>query len=497
MFLSRFWIKHEVMRGNDKMKKTIIIVILSLTMQHSLKAQIYGNTEIVPPSSGISSAGSSQAELGVSTDVLVAPTPPMGWNSYDAFGSSINESEFRNEVRYIKSHLLRYGWQYAVIDYLWFNPTNGPNIRLDVKGAPLDSLAMDKYGRLMPAINRFPSASNGIGFRKIADFVHNLGLKFGIHIMRGIPREAYWDNTPIKGTSYTAQDIADTASKDLCRWNNNMYGVDPSKPGAQEYYNSIFDLYAQWGVDLVKVDDISSPYHKEEIEMVRKAINQCGRPMVLSLSPGPAPLVKHVNLSRNANMWRISNDMWDTWKQLKDQFELLDKWSPYIQENHWPDADMLPIGRLSVNNLCVGPDRISRFTKDETYTLLTLWSIARSPLIMGGELLTTPQWVISLLQNKEVINVDQHSTDNHQVYRNDSEAVWMARGQAGTIYLAVFNLKDNSRTITITFVSVPGVKQNYRVRDLWQKRVLGIYYDRFKITIGPHGARLLKLVPAT
>ncbi len=425
---------------------------------------------------------------------VVAPTPPMGWNSYDAFGSTVNESQFKAEVDFLKANLLQYGWKYAVIDYLWFNPTGGPNIHLHKDGRPTDSLAMDEYGRLLPAVNRFPSAAGGNGFKPLADYTHSMGLKFGIHIMRGIPKQAYWDNAPAKGSAYTAREAADTSSSDLCVWNNSMYGLDPDKPGAQAYYNSIFDLYAKWGVDLVKVDDIAHPYRNGEIEMIRRAIDQCGRPMVLSLSPGEAPISEAENLLKNANMWRISGDMWDTWKKLEHNFELLNKWSPYIKKDHWPDADMLPIGHLSIKNSSVGAERMSKFTKDEMYTLLTLWSIARSPLIMGGELLTSPRWVISLLQNREVIAVDQHSTDNHQVFRNDSEAAWVAHGPtAGIRYVALFNLEDTAQTIDFKFDSAAGFKGTFSVRDLWKGEDIGTAEAHVSTTIGAHGAVLYKL----
>ena len=453
----------------------------------------------------VNSNGITLAQTKSSTVNDVAATPPMGWNSYDAFGSTITESQFKAEVNFMKRNLLKYGWKYAVIDYLWFNPDPGgwkksksfyeeQNVRLDKDGRPIDSLTMDKYGRLLPAVNRFPSNVNGKGFKPIADYVHKLGLKFGFHIMRGIPRQAYWDNTPIKGTSYTAREIADTNSSDLCKWNNNMYGVDPNKPGAQEYYNSLFDLYAKWGADFIKVDDIARPYHKGEIEMIRRAIDQCGRPMVLSLSPGEAPLSEADNLIKNANMWRVSDDMWDNWKNVRHNFDLLDKWSPYIRKHHYPDADMMPLGHLSLNGRPVGPDRMSHLTKNETYTLLSLWCIAHSPLIMGGDLLTSPRWVISLLQNKEVIEVDQHSSDNHQVFRNDDEAIWMAKGaKPGVIYIALFNLEDKQQTIEFKFDSVPGLKGYYKVRNLWSKKDLGVRMKSISAALGAHGAGLFKL----
>jgi alpha-galactosidase len=442
----------------------------------------------------LSSYGQGRPESAPPAGDGVAPTPPMGWNSYDAFGSTVDESQFKAEVDFMKSKLLRYGWKYAVIDYLWFNPTGGPNIRLGTNGEPIDTLAMDGNGRLLPAVNRFPSAAGLNGFKLIAEYTHAMGLKFGIHIMRGIPRQAYWINTPILGTSYSAREIADTTSSNLCPWNNNMYGLDPQKPGAQVYYNSVFNLYAEWGVDLVKVDDIARPYHIGEIEIIRKAIDQCGRPMVLSLSPGETPVSQAEHVSHNANMWRLSDDMWDSWKDLRHGFELLNTWSPYIQKDHWPDADMLPIGHLSLNGKPNGPDRMSRFTKDETFTLLTLWCIARSPLMMGGELLTTPAWVISLLQNGEVLAVDQSSTGNHQVMRDDSEAVWIADGPGtGNIYVALFNLDQRPRIIDFRYDSVTGLKGTYLVRDLWKNEDVGKVIEHFTITLGPHGAGLFRL----
>ena len=173
---------------------------------------------------------------------IVAPTPPMGWNSFDAYDSAINEKQYRATVDFMAANLLQYGWEYAVIDYIWFNPEPGkwkfpnrrlghPDVRLDKDGRPIDKLAMDEYGRLLPAVERFPSAAGGKGFKPLADYVHGKGMKFGIHIMRGIPRQAYFEQRPILGTAYTAKDIAEPW--DTCAWNNNMFGVDPTKPGAQ------------------------------------------------------------------------------------------------------------------------------------------------------------------------------------------------------------------------------------------------------------------------
>ncbi len=444
---------------------------------------------------------------------MVAPTPPMGWNSFDAYDCRINEKEFKNTVDYMSKNLLKYGWNYAVIDYIWFNDEPGkypitgrrfghPDVRLNADGSPIDKLVMDKYGRLLPSLQRFPSiGASSNGFKAIADYVHSKGMKFGIHIMRGIPRQAYFENLPIKGTKYTARDIAEPW--DLCSWNNNMYGVDPTKPGAQEYYNSLFELYAAWGVDFIKADDtMYPPYHKGEIEMISKALQNCGRPMVLSLSCGEAPLSQANHLVKNANMWRISADFWDDWEDLKHNFDLMNAWSPHIKPNHWPDADMLPIGRLSLNNRPKDEERLSKFTKDEHYTLMSLWCISRSPLIIGADLLSTPDSTVkTFLQNEEVIAINQNSTDNRQVRRDNNKVVWVATDpKTGDRYLGLFNLTDSKTKVNFN-MELEYMRDTYKVRDLWAKKELGNFSKEFSVELNAHSAGLYRLTsvskPAT
>lgn len=434
---------------------------------------------------------------------IVAPRPPMGWNSFDAYDGRIDEGQFRRTVDYMAANLKEFGWEYAVIDYIWFNPAPGrwnnperrhghPDLRLDENGRPLDRLAMDRYGRLLPAVERFPSAAGAKGFKPLADYVHAKGLKFGIHIMRGIPRQAYFEDTPVLGTSHTAREIA--APWDVCPWNNNMFGVDPARPGAQAYYDSLFQLYAEWGVDFVKADDMLHPvYHRGEIEMIRKALERCGRPMALSLSPGKAPFGMAWHLRANAEMWRISNDFWDDWDKLARMFELLDSWSPFIGAGHWPDADMLPIGHLSLDDRPHGPDRLSKFTWEEHQTLMTLWSIARSPLMMGGDLLSSPEKSLAFLKNREVLAVNQDSADNRQVYRNDTSACWIAtEPRTGDRYVALFNLKDAIAPVTFD-LRAEMLRGTYRVRDLWKQQHLEPVEGKLTVKLGPHGAGLYRL----
>ena len=439
----------------------------------------------------------------------VALKPPMGWNSFDAYDCRINEEEFKATVDFIAEHLKPYGWEYVVIDYVWWHPEPGnwdtprrfghPNIRYKEDGAPLfpEYTRMDEFGRLIPAVERFPSSADGKGFRPLADYVHSKGLKFGIHIMRGIHRVAWYNDLPIKGTEFTARTI--TEPLDTCPWLNHMYGVDHTKSGAQEYYNSLFELYAEWGVDFIKADDMMvPPYHGGEIEMMRNAIDHAGRSMVLSLSCGESPLSRARHLAANANMWRISADFWDDWEHLRHNFDLLNQWSSYIEPGTWPDADMLPIGRLSLNNRPHGPERLTRFTWDEQITLMSLWCIARSPLMIGADLLSSPDSTLLLLTNKEVLAVNQHSTNNRQVEQmrrgENNLYIWLADcSLSNDKYIALFNVLDDERQICYNLNWDLETDAVWNIRDLWAQEDIGQVQGTLCASLPAHGAVLYKL----
>ncbi len=424
-----------------------------------------------------SPARSQQAELAL--------TPPMGWNSWDSYGTTIRESEVKMNADAMASQLKQYGWQYIVIDIQWYEPN------AQAHGyRPNAALSMDANGRLAPAVNRFPSAAGGQGFKPIADYVHSKGLKFGIHILRGIPRQAVAQNVPILGANAHAADIADKTS--LCRWNTDMYGVDMSKPGAQAYYDSIVAQYAKWGVDFIKADDMSRPYHKAEIEALHLAIQRSGRPIVLSLSPGPAPLDQVESLRANAQMWRIEDDLWDNWKSVKAMYFRAESWAPLVVKGHWPDADMLPLGHIGLRAER-GEDRLSQLSHDEQITLMTLWSIFRSPLMMGGDLPTLDPFTRSLLTNADVLAVDQQSTGNKMAYRQGDIRVWTASagGDTNKSYVAVFNLGDTPSTVHLKWDEVGIHPAPGSVRELWTGHAAAP--GALDATLAPHASVLYAL----
>ena len=270
------------------------------------------------------SAGAAKEKIKVACGDTLALTPPMGWNSYDAFGDNVVESEVLANARYVAEKMQPVGWDTIVVDYCWSDPGAHDNNRNARANAPL---AMDKFGRLLPAPNRFPSAADGAGFKPLADAVHALGLKFGIHVMRGIPRNAVKENLPIENSSFTALDAANT--NDICRWCPDMFGVRSNSAG-QAWYDSCAKLWAAWGVDYIKVDDLSRPYHTAEIEMIRRAIDQSGRSIIFSTSPGETPVAEGKHISAHANLWRVSDDFWDNWKSLDHEFTYAARWKNFV-----------------------------------------------------------------------------------------------------------------------------------------------------------------------
>lgn len=415
-----------------------------------------------------------------------APTPPLGWNSWDYFGTAITESQARTQADAMAEILKPAGYDVFTVDIQWYEPNSQGHGYKD--GAPLE---MDAYGRLLPAVKKFPSAANGAGFKPLADYVHAKGLRFGIHLMRGIPRQAVRDNTPVFNAGVRAADIANPQS--TCSWNPDMFGVDLRKPGAQAYYDSLFELYASWGVDFVKVDDIARPYdetQKLEIEAIRAAIDKTGRRIALSLSPGDTPIERGEHVMNHANMWRISDDFWDRWEPLHGMFGRLEKWTKYRANGAWPDADMLPFG-------IVERGRPTRFTRDEQVLCMTLWCIARSPLIFGGDLTRLDTFTRELLTNPEVLAVNQHSADNRQLSRHGDLIVWVASVPGSRDrYVALFNAQNTPEKIRVAVsLTELGISGRAAVRDLWTRAPRGVFQGEFGADLPPHGAGLYRITP--
>ncbi|MCR5825535.1 MAG: glycoside hydrolase family 27 protein [Oscillospiraceae bacterium] len=427
-----------------------------------------------------------------------APLPPMGWNSYDYYDTTVTEAEVLKNAAYQAAHLLPYGYEYVVVDIQWYAIGAGSR-RDEYQYIPFAPVSMDGFGRLLPDESRFPSAAGGAGFAPLAKAIHDMGLKFGIHIMRGIPREAAHRHLPVLGTNATAADVADPAS--VCRWNPDMYGVRDSAAG-QAYYDGIVSLYAQWGVDYIKCDDIcnvnnTSPTEENafaaahEIRMLHEAILKTGRPIVLSLSPGPALLRQAQFYARYANLWRITDDFWDDWQLLRGMFARCEQWQDHMDAGCYPDCDMLPVGRLGKG---FGQERTSRFTPAELRTMLSLWCMVSSPLMLGTHLPSLDEATRAILTNRDVLALRDPKARPRKLRRTEEEAVWYCRdGLQGTDTFALFNLSDAPRRISCDAGEFIGAQPPFRVRDLWTKETTTSAERVLTRTVAPHDVALLQI----
>ena len=411
---------------------------------------------------------------------MIAQTPPMGWNSWDCYGAAVTEETVRRNAEYMAEHLKDYGWEYIVVDIQW-SYEDAVNHFYD----PFAELTMDEYGRLTPAVNRFPSAAEGAGFRPLADYIHSLGLKFGIHIMRGMPRAAAHRHLPIEGSRYFCDTAANPHS--VCAWNPDMYGLRCELSAARDYYDSIFRLYASWGVDFIKCDDIAReyPHCRREIEVISEACRGCGRDMVLSLSPGPAPVEEAEHLKNYANMWRITDDFWDDWRLLKGMFERAEKWCIHAGPGHWPDADMLPVGAL---RQCDNSDDWTRLTPAEQRTMMSLWCMMRSPLMIGGEMTKNDAFTLDLMTRASVLEIEKETWCAHPLRTTEEESIWIAPRKDGKgIYAALFNLSDKKRAVSVTAGEIERPEMN--AVELWTGKNIG-KKKQIRSVIRPHDAEI-------
>ncbi len=456
-----------------------------------------------------------------------APLPPMGWNSYDYYDTTVDEAALMRNAAYMAEHLKEYGWEYVVADIQWYAHDPGSQ-RERFQYIPFGELELDEWGRLLPDPKRFPSSAGGAGFKPLADYVHSLGLKFGIHIMRGIPRIAAhlhlpvaYDNPvtrerlaacpeagfpPCPERGLNAADVADPAS--VCGWNPDMYGVGALAEG-QVYYDSLLSLYASWGVDFIKCDDICNtnlyphrPYSaRHEVEMLSRAIRHCGRDTVLSLSPGPALIEEAWHYETYANMWRITDDFWDDWRLLKDMFKRCQLWQSHVSRGCYPDCDMLPLGVLGKG---FGRERNTNFTWEEQRTMMTLWCLFGSPLMLGAELTKLDKRTLTLLTNSAVLAMRDPRFRPRQLRLTEFEAVWTASDASGeicpddknsTLYVALFNLSDEKRRVSVPLAEC-GVRLSHGalcLRDLWEDTLLQTR-ELLQAELAPHACAAYRLL---
>ena len=284
-----------------------------------------------------------------------------------------------------------------------------------------------------------------------------------------------------------------------CVWNRDMFGVDATTAAGKAWYASIAKQYASWGVDYIKCDDIANLqrgriYDADEIEALSTALKNSGRSIVLSLSPGATPVSHGAHVAQFANLWRISPDFWDNWRSLNRNFDLFARWTKYTGPGHWPDGDMIPFGHICQRNCDVRPDRWTRFTRDEQLTLMSLWALAPSPLMLGMNLPDNDAWTTAILSNPEVLAVNQDSPGRAAQRLSGqplSAEVWTKELTDGSLTVGFFNRTDQPATVNFPWSNL-GFHSAPHVRDLWLREDLG-RQENFTADLPPHGCVLLRV----
>jgi len=420
-----------------------------------------------------------------------AKRPPMGWLSWDAFLGSPTEEQFKQTGEYVNTHLKSHGYEYLVIDAGWYANKDG-------------SVTMDKFGRVMPGEISWPS--NNKTFKAVSEWVHSLGLKFGFHVMRGVHKQAVLAKTQILGTNYTAADIA--VKSDACFWWTDWYGVNITHPAAAAWYQSNVDLYAEWDTDFIKVDCIfARDMHRQDIIMISDAIEKTGHDFVFSLSPGPnATAAEAESIGKYVNMYRMTDDFWDCWdtksggncNYVSNVLTHFEEFPKFVHQtgaagrngSSWPDGDSLPFGYITDSDTHL--QRPTKLTQDEQRTTMTLWTISRSPLFYGGDVLKMDPWTLALITNDEVLEIQKNSIAGGLVAEGSTDTIKVFQAdhaRNGVKYVAIFNVGPEQAQVDFYYKSVK-LGGTCAVRDLWAQTDLGTFRDSLNTTVPSHGTQL-------
>ena len=476
----------------------------NLVRRDFIKLSALGAASLTLPGLSFGSQKKNNASQETGKNKNIISSPPMGWNSFDSYGVYLHEEAAYKNLEELAKTYLPFGYEYFVIDNGWFGEYDLiPGTKYPAEKHASD-VNINDYGLLQPSKCYFPN-----GIKPIINRAHKLGLKFGLHLMRGIPRKAVELNLPIKGTKYRARDIADTNS--ICRWCSYNYGVDMSRPGAQEFYNSLVNQLAEWGVDFIKADDITG--FPKEIIGLANAIEQNPRDIVFSLSPGGSTVLYNLPYYKRANMVRITKDIWDRVDDLDKAFTSWEVFQGTGNEVFYPDLDMIPFGNLmqmtpaeyyednedAVRLAGHGYKRKSQFTQSQHYTFITIRALGGSPLFIGGDLPTMDNFSQKLLTNKEMIACSQNGVVGFNIYKKDSFEIWLTPDKKiyGKGWLGIFNRNKMNKIISLDkndFKFRDSV--NYKIYDVWNEQEISFNNNKVEFDIPADGVVFLKFQEA-
>jgi len=388
-------------------------------------------------------------------------TPVLGWSSWSFLRKHPTAAQMKAQALALhNSGLQKIGYEYVNLDDFWYQcpGPQGPNV--------------DPYGRWMTDSSRFPAQGDTDGIKVVADYIHSLGMKFGTYVTPGISRQAVSRNTPIKGTSYTAAQIADASVEENNYNCKGMVRINYNKPGAQEYTNSWVNMLAAWGVDYIKIDGMKNS-NAPDVKAWSNAIRQSGRPMVLDVTQGSFTSAIAPTLMKYANQWEFAPDVecyrcekggssypLTSWAEVAKRFNYVAEWQSYAGPGAFNDYDSIEIGNGSNDGL----------TPVERQTQISLWALGAAPLILGVDLTQLdPTDLQKYLENSTVLAVDQDSIAAKRVLNTANQQVFAKRESNGDAIVGLFNTGGKAEVVSVpaSTVDLPENESGYSLHDLW------------------------------
>jgi hypothetical protein len=429
-------------------------MILTMKLTHALAAALVAMLLV-----GGSPVDSQQATKAESYGL--ERTPVLGWSGWSFLREHPTAAKIEAQARALQdSGLQKIGYKYINLDDFWYQcpGSQGPNV--------------GPYGRWVTDSSRFPAERDTNGIKVVADYIHGLGMKFGIYVTPGVSKQAVSRNTPIKGTQYTAAQIADTSVAENNYNCKGMVGINYNKPGAQEYVDSWVEMLAAWGVDYIKIDGMQNS-NVPDVEAWSKAIRRSGRPIILDVTQGSFTQALAPTLMKFADQWEFAPDVecyscekggssypLTSWKDIEKRFNYVAAWQPYSGSGRFNDYDSIEVGNGDNDGL----------TPVERQTQMSLWALGSAPLILGVDLTHLDQLDLqNYLKNTAVLAVDQDSIAAKRVVNTGDQQVFAKMEPNGDAIVGLFNTGGNAEKISIqaSAVGLSGNEHGYSLLNLW------------------------------
>lgn len=366
----------------------------------------------------------------------LALTPPMGWNSWNAYGLNVTDELVRKAAQFlIDKGLAAKGWNSVNIDDGW----EAPERRAD--------------GEMMGNA-RFPD------MKALGDFLHERGLHFGIYSSPGATTCGGY----LGSLGHEFQDAASYA-----RW-----GVDYLK----------YDL-CSYAANMSKTPTLDE--HRKPYQLMGEAISRQPRSMVYSLCQYGEQQVWTWGASVGGVAWRMTGDIADNWNSVLETGFSQAPHTRFVAPGRWNDPDMLVVGQLGWGDKL----RPSRLTPDEQYSHISLWSLLAAPLLLGNDLPNLDEFTLSLLTNHEVIAINQDALGKaaQRVLNQDDWQVWVKELEGGAKAVGIFNMGSSFRSTRIESNRM-GLENRFQLRDAWRQKDLGLQSKHISVNLPAHGVML-------